>query len=457
MPRVKLSNDSETCLPEIFIGDLDGNDFFAYSPITGKMAVIDKEAKGILCRLLESPSMQENLDLPLSSNHDKADFDRACQIFSESGFVGKKGETPTELPSVPGELDVWLTITSRCNLACTYCYVRKQNVDMALKTGLDSVQRVFQAASKNGFSRIKIKYSGGEALLRLETVLEIKRRADQLSKESGIQVKNVLMTNGVLLSPSVCKTLKAEGFHVAVSLDGMGSYHDATRIFPDKRGSFEFVIAGLRNLTLAEIPHNISITLSPTNIENISQAVKWCVENGIAFAINFVRENQYSQKYHDDAFNSRIISEMSHVFDYLENNAPQKPIWQSILDRVNPVKGHNQCCGAGRSYVVIGCNGDLFNCQTDLAEPVGSINDSRDLLEQIDSGWKKQGFTGTRSGCSNCQWEHICCGGCPLLSKQVTGGFSGPSPYCSVYRALIPRMLRLEAIRINNEFQRCVS
>jgi uncharacterized protein len=51
-------------------------------------------------------------------------------------------------------------------------------------------------------------------------------------------------------------------------------------------------------------------------------------------------------------------------------------------------------------------------------------------------------------GCRNCEWRYICGGGCPLLTKNQYGTFRHPSPYCEVYRAVIPVLLRVNALQL---------
>jgi uncharacterized protein len=56
-----------------------------------------------------------------------------------------------------------------------------------------------------------------------------------------------------------------------------------------------------------------------------------------------------------------------------------------------------------------------------------------------------------KTGCRECDWRFACAGGCPLVTKQAGGQFDERSPYCSIYRALFPRLLRLEGLRILKE------
>ena len=53
-----------------------------------------------------------------------------------------------------------------------------------------------------------------------------------------------------------------------------------------------------------------------------------------------------------------------------------------------------------------------------------------------------------KEGCRDCAWRYWCAGGCPLLAYRTAGRSDAPSPYCAVYKALYPDVLRLEGLRL---------
>lgn len=112
-----------------------------------------------------------------------------------------------------------------------------------------------------------------------------------------------------------------------------------------------------------------------------------------------------------------------------------------LLDRVTFSRPHRFTCGMGKSYVVVRTDGKIVSCQMTLEKPIGSIDDP-DVITSMQNGSFVQPQSLTVDGktpCKTCQWRYICCGGCPLLTN---------SPYCNVYKALIPEVLRVEAKRL---------
>ncbi len=101
------------------------------------------------------------------------------------------------------------------------------------------------------------------------------------------------------------------------------------------------------------------------------------------------------------------------------------------------------------NYLVIRYDGKLLSCQTTQNRVIGSIDDP-DLIESMVKGnfIRPLGLTVEgKNSCHNCQWKYVCCGGCPLLTFFQKGTYTTNSPYCNVYKALIPEVLKVEASR----------
>ena len=59
-----------------------------------------------------------------------------------------------------------------------------------------------------------------------------------------------------------------------------------------------------------------------------------------------------------------------------------------------------------------------------------------------------------RPGCRTCMWRYWCGGGCPLQPSHDSGDAVSASPYCRVYQAIFPDLLRLEGLRLVKLAQR---
>jgi uncharacterized protein len=156
---------------------------------------------------------------------------------------------------------VLIKIHSRCNLACSYCYVyehadqgwRDQPRTMAPAT-IDAIaDRIGEHVHAHGLRSIRVILHGGEPLLAGPALIEHAATAIRAGAGPRTEVDFRLTTNGVLLSEDFLALFRRHRIHVGVSLDGGRAAHDRQRRFANGQGSYQRVAQGLR--LLAEDRH----------------------------------------------------------------------------------------------------------------------------------------------------------------------------------------------------------
>ncbi|MFH1741053.1 MAG: SPASM domain-containing protein, partial [bacterium] len=89
---------------------------------------------------------------------------------------------------------------------------------------------------------------GGEPLLRMNTIEKsVRYIAERI--EPGRSCLFTVTTNGTLLDVDVIKFLLDNYVSINVSLDGPRQIHDRFRVYPDGRGTYDEVIAGIERIT----------------------------------------------------------------------------------------------------------------------------------------------------------------------------------------------------------------
>ncbi|MCJ7740641.1 radical SAM protein [Candidatus Microgenomates bacterium] len=439
--------------PETYTDKVEGF-LLVYAPLSEKGLVVLNKDAAFLYSLIDGKRMLKDIWQSAQKEVPKIGFSVIKQTFqdfyaSEIIHFGKPKTTLELSAKKIKTISVWLHITNQCNLRCTYCYVRKTVEKMSPAVGKKAIDKVYRTAQKHAIEKVTLKFSGGEALLELPMILTLVKQAKSLSKKYGIETDFVVLSNGILIDEKVAKILKGNNLRVAVSLDGLKKYHDRTRIFPSGIDSFDLVIKGINNLMKAKVPFNVSITISAKNIDGIPELTRYLLDRNIHFAFNFYRENPFVTE-ELEGNDKKLVERLKKAYQYLYDNPPEYPVMDSLLDRVHFSKPHLHPCGMGHSYLVINHQGELSSCQMTLEKSIGSIDDP-DLMETMIKGnfVRPIGLTVLgKTPCRNCQWKYLCGGGCPLLTYQQKGRYDTSSPYCSVYKALIPEVLRIEAKRL---------
>jgi uncharacterized protein len=347
-------------------------------------------------------------------------------------------------------LTAWIHITNDCNLRCDYCYLDKTREDLPDDVGRRAIDAVFRSALKHHIHNIKLKYAGGEASLHMKALTALHDYATRLAQEHDIELEAVILTNGVVLSQRTITSLKERHIAVSISLDGLGLYNDSQRSFINGHGSSYYVLRTINRLLVNAVKPHISITVSQRNLDGLPELLSYVLEHDLSFSLNYYRENECSAHIDDLRFaDTQIIAAMRSVFKVVEGNLPGRSLLSCLLDKAKLHASHTHTCGVGKNYLVIDQRGGVAKCQADIRHTVATIDQADPLQAIRDDLTGVQGLAvDQKEGCRTCTWRYWCTGGCPLLTYKVTGRYDVQSPNCSIYKALFPDVLRLEAQRL---------
>ncbi len=350
------------------------------------------------------------------------------------------------LDVAPHTLTAWLHVTDACNLRCSYCYVKKSGESMDEEAGRAAVDTIFRAARRHDFRAIKLKYAGGEPALNWPLVQTLHRHAVEHAVQSGLELREVVLSNGTLLTGEMLDWLRGSDVRLMISLDGVGAAHDAQRHFADGRGSFTQVARAIDGALERGLRPYISVTVTPASADGLAETVAFVLERDLPFNLNFVREGDGALGQTETV---RLIAGVKAAFAVIEEALPRRSLIGGLVDRSAFSAPHEHTCGAGRNYLVIGPRGDVSRCQMTMVQPVADVW-ADDPLQAV-RGWR-DGFQNVsvdeKEGCRDCVWRYWCAGGCPLLAYRATGRSDAPSPYCEIYKSLYPDLLRLEGLRL---------
>lgn len=165
-------------------------------------------------------------------------------------------------------------LTNSCNLECCYCYSSSCRNSSHPDMTLEVVKKILKLSSEYGIK--SIGWLGGEPLLHkdLETILK-------KAKYSGI--KNILFTNGSLLSKAIWQNISDTLDHLVLHLDTIDKdifeqIHNINHL--DSKYFFSKTLKNLDNVLDSGYPkENISlyIVLSQLSYTTLKQTLEWAI------------------------------------------------------------------------------------------------------------------------------------------------------------------------------------
>ncbi|MDR1920954.1 MAG: radical SAM protein [Candidatus Adiutrix sp.] len=150
-----------------------------------------------------------------------------------------------------------LILTTRCNLACKYCY----NGDQA---GEDMTPATIKNAlnlAAGGSGPLHIQFTGGEPTLAPDLMAYAADEARRLGRETHLAVQ----TNGTLLTPPLAAFFREYEFQVGLSLDGPAEINEKTR------GGSAAVFQGMRLLDDFGLDFNVTAVVNETSVHYLSR------------------------------------------------------------------------------------------------------------------------------------------------------------------------------------------
>ena len=127
---------------------------------------------------------------------------------------------------------------------------------------------------------IIIDFIGGEPLLAIDLIEELikyfKQRTIELNHPWTIRHRFSICSNGIdYFNPKFQNLLKKYGNEISfsISIDGTKKLHDACRIFPDGRGSYDIAIQGVKHY-MEHYNKNLDskMTLAPANLKYLYES-----------------------------------------------------------------------------------------------------------------------------------------------------------------------------------------
>lgn len=349
--------------------------------------------------------------------------------------------------------DLFLKITSQCNLRCKHCfYYTKQN-EFDSQNDF-STEELFRWVEffVNELNIINFTLTGGEPFLQKD-ILKLLKYLKSKNVSIQIQTNATLITEKI--ATSLDKILDITSDSIQVSLDGCTEKaHDKIR----GKGNFQKTINGIKRLTDHNLNVSISYTMTSENLPETEGLYELCTNLKVRH-ISLGRfkvcspEQAYLKPEADQTFIviSKLIDKLSdekHInvkltalkpFDFL-NYKRGRELMDELLNTSNSICHKNLMCHR-HEKVSICADGRMYLCpQTEQEELCLGDLRKKSFWEIWESRFDNVFFQERnleKLVCRHCKYISLCNAGCPAEAYCKYDNINVPDGNCAYGEKLL--------------------
>jgi uncharacterized protein len=387
----------------------------------------------------------------LAGRFDGGQVEEALEDLAGLGAVRPAGPAPARKapPALPANslTTLVLTLTTGCNLACTYCY--KEDLSRPADASRLSFEHACRAvelliAESGSRPRVNLTFFGGEPLTALPMIRQVVAYAGARAAETGKSFDYSLTTNATLLDDETIDFLAAARFAVTVSMDGPEAVHDRNRRTVGGRGTHAVVAAKARRLLerypARPVGARVTLTAGMTDVAAIHRHLKdeigfaevgfapvtaglpagFCLDPGETRAV-FDSMKALALAWRDNALAGRDIG--------FTNIGQLMTALHEGSSKLIP-------CGAGVALLAVDTKGALALCHRFAGSDIATFG-------HVETGIDRDGVARfvdraierSASFCQGCHARSLCAGGCYHESyTRHADPFRPTDHYCELMR-----------------------
>lgn len=328
-----------------------------------------------------------------------------------------------------------LIISHDCNLHCGYCFADHGTFGggkklMSFKTAKESIDKLLKPNS-NSF----ILFYGGEPFLNFPVMKDV----ITYGRLNRLNIKYTTISNGTIMNDTIKEFIYENFFALQISLDGPKEINDLQRY-----GCFESVhdrvVDTLGQLNSRDYPLSIKCIITKKSIDKLNDIIIYLSSLGVG-SIAFAEASLLpadSEFFISDAEYADCITKLSRILvknlDQLASG-DKTPVICHIFDilrsLITKTKKVNYC-SAGREYVAVTANGDVYPCHGFVGMDefkMGNVYDDDfpgDSYTTINNVFSTLNVY-TSEECRSCWARFLCGGDCAVYSYIYNNNLSKPT------------------------------
>lgn len=314
------------------------------------------------------------------------------------------------------ELTLVVPLTSKCNLACSYCYqvthgeFRGPEAAEFAGWSTEGIKQLTQFVETllvtRGYECLKVRWYGGEPLLKAKLLAQISESLCKVALRHSAKYRSTIVTNGVLLSHHNIDILKrAYVERLEISLDGPFDHHNELRPALNGRPTYNATLAGIEAAAEAFPCVVFRVNIHSKNVESI---------------IPWLRELSSRQKVRNTFFKFKLV----------EGDVTNRLSWESYsqfcadyikelkilgMKYLQPRLETETCPAIRTNYYIVQSDMRVYKCPQNLgsSDYVGTIaSDGSIIVNDALDLWESYRASKNRD-CKTCAHLPHCHGGCP--------------------------------------------
>lgn len=308
--------------------------------------------------------------------------------------------------------------TLACNFGCDYCFQGQDKPNEGMRADVQDALLGLIARVTPGIRRVHIAWYGGEPLIRRDVIDSLSERVIAHCQAHGLAYDAMIVTNGYFLDAAVAKMLVSRRVRAAqVTLDGPPGHHDARRHLHSKKGTFERIIANLKEVVSAapELGISVRVNIDDRNREDIEGLIDLMAAEGLGGRQNLKMYFAPVEAMTEGCHGVTEVTMSKTRYAQLEAELYRRGYHAGLTALPYPPRFHGTCAAVRPRGFVIVPSGDIHKCWDTVSEPARAIGTLFDLDALAESELSRAWLRWTpfaNETCRNCKILPNCAGAC---------------------------------------------